>query len=82
MSAMSSPFVRWGAGALVFVAALAVLRLHPWQRPAVPAAADSAARETLAVGFLPVTCHLTCPGRLTAARCLPLSSAWRLPPSR
>jgi NitT/TauT family transport system substrate-binding protein len=62
MSAMSSPFVRWGAGALVFVAALAVLRLHPWQRADAPAAgAPAAARETLAVGFLPVTCHLTCP---------------------
>ena len=32
MSAMSSPFVRWGAGALAFVAVLAVLRLQPWQR--------------------------------------------------
>ena len=29
-----SPFVRWGAGALVFVAVLAVLRLQPWQRSA------------------------------------------------
>jgi NitT/TauT family transport system substrate-binding protein len=58
MNAMSSPFVRWGAGALAFVAILAALRLHPWQRT-VPEA--SARRETLAVGFLPVTCHLTCP---------------------
>ena len=60
MSAMSSPFVRWGAGAVVFVAVLAVLRLQPWQRSVVPATEESA-RETLAVGFLPVTCHLTCP---------------------
>ena len=60
MKAMSSPFVRWGAGALVFVAVLAALRLHPWRRtiPDVSAGKD---RETLAVGFLPVTCHLTCP---------------------
>ena len=58
---MSSPFVRWGVGALVFVGALAALRLHPWQRPAVTKTEESAARETLAVGFLPVTCHLTCP---------------------
>jgi len=58
-----SPFVRWAAGAVVFVAALAVLRLQPWQRSPVTPAGDSgdSARETLAVGFLPVTCHLTCP---------------------
>jgi NitT/TauT family transport system substrate-binding protein len=63
MSAMWSPFVRWGAGALAFVAILATLRLHPWQRSAVTMTEESAAnrRETLAVGFLPVTCHLTCP---------------------
>jgi NitT/TauT family transport system substrate-binding protein len=61
MSAMSSPFVRWGAGALVFVAALAALRLHPWERRAAPSTTDARDRETLAVGFLPVTCHLTCP---------------------
>ena len=64
MKAMSSPFVRWGAGALVFVAVLAALRLHPWQRYAVTMTTEESAgkgRETLAVGFLPVTCHLTCP---------------------
>jgi NitT/TauT family transport system substrate-binding protein len=60
MNAMRSPFVRWGAGALVFVAVLAVLRARPWQRPAV-LTSQAAAGETLAVGFLPVTCHLTCP---------------------
>jgi NitT/TauT family transport system substrate-binding protein len=63
MRGISSPFVRWGVGALAFVAVLAALRLHPWQRSAVTTTEDSAghARETLAVGFLPVTCHLTCP---------------------
>jgi NitT/TauT family transport system substrate-binding protein len=63
MKAMASPFVRWGAGALAFVAVLAALRLHPWQRSAGTPTEESAAtkRETLAVGFLPVTCHLTCP---------------------
>ena len=60
MKAMSSPFMRWGGGALVFVAVLAVLRLHPWQR-AFPEDSAGKERETLAVGFLPVTCHLTCP---------------------
>ena len=58
MNALSSPFARWGAGALAFVAVLAALRLHPWQRT-IPE--ESARRQTLAVGFLPVTCHLTCP---------------------
>ena len=58
MSAISWPFVRWGVGAIAFVAVLATLRFHPWHRP-IPVA--SALRETLAVGFLPVTCHLTCP---------------------
>ena len=62
MNAMSSPFARWGAGALVLVAVLGVLRLHPWRSAGTDRADDSAAgRETLAVGFLPVTCHLTCP---------------------
>ena len=62
MNAMPSPFVRWAAGALIFVAILAVLRLQPWQKAKVAAPGESAtsARETLAVGFLPVTCHLTC----------------------
>jgi len=63
MNPMSSPFVRWGAGAVALVALLAVLRLQPW-RPSTAAAPDGSAgggRETLAVGFLPVTCHLTCP---------------------
>ena len=60
---MRSPVVRWGLGALLLVVALGVLRTRPWQsRTATPAAGEAAqARETLAVGFLPVTCHLTCP---------------------
>jgi NitT/TauT family transport system substrate-binding protein len=59
-----SPLVRWGLGALLLVAALGVLRLKPWQRAETPAASQAEAagpRETLAVGYLPVTCHLTCP---------------------
>ena len=31
MSTMSSPLVRWGAGAIAFVALLGILRLRPWQ---------------------------------------------------
>jgi len=54
---MQSPFVRWGIGALVLVAVLGVLRVKPWR------SSDHAndARESLQVGYLPVTCHLTCP---------------------
>jgi NitT/TauT family transport system substrate-binding protein len=63
MSAFTSPFVRWGAGALALVAILAVLRMQPWQRSSVTTKGEAtgSAREALAVGFLPVTCHLTCP---------------------
>jgi NitT/TauT family transport system substrate-binding protein len=64
---MKSPLVRWGLGALAFVAVLGVLRARPWQEARTPALerplgrAEAVLRETLAVGFLPVTCHLTCP---------------------
>lgn len=37
------------------IGALAVLRYQPWQRK------RAEKREILKVGFLPVTCHLTCP---------------------
>jgi NitT/TauT family transport system substrate-binding protein len=57
-----SPFLRWTAGAIIFLGLLAGLRFHPWRRAAEgPAAARNGATETLAVGYLPVTCHLTCP---------------------
>jgi NitT/TauT family transport system substrate-binding protein len=60
---VSSPVARWVAGALLFVAVLALLRLRPWQTPAATPTPEqsSATRETLTVGYLPVTCHLTCP---------------------
>lgn len=60
---MRSPVVRWGLGALLLVVALGVLRTRPWQSPNEPAGTSTSGgtRETLAVGFLPVTCHLTCP---------------------
>jgi NitT/TauT family transport system substrate-binding protein len=57
-----SPLMRWTLGLLAFVAAITVLRYRPWeQRRTETSGGDSIARETLAVGFLPVTCHLTCP---------------------
>src|SRR5437763_10990050 len=43
---------------VTFVSLLAVLRYKPWQKPQAEA---GTARERLTVGFLPVTCHLTCP---------------------
>lgn len=62
MSALRSPWVRWSVGAVLAVAALGVLRAKPWKRGTAAApAAQKAERETLGVGFLPVTCHLTCP---------------------
>jgi NitT/TauT family transport system substrate-binding protein len=53
-----SPLVRWMLAAVLALAALAVLRAKPWRRGGPQPAVQ---RETLAVGFLPVTCHLTCP---------------------
>jgi NitT/TauT family transport system substrate-binding protein len=45
------------------VGVLTALRLQPWQRSVVTTTEQSASgeRDVLAVGFLPVTCHLTCP---------------------
>lgn len=58
-----SPFVRWAVGAVLVVALLGALRLRPWKATPGEGTSGAAARalETLAVGFLPVTCHLTCP---------------------
>jgi NitT/TauT family transport system substrate-binding protein len=64
VKALQSPFIRWTVGAVAFIGALAALRTHPWQRHATgqaPAAQATGAAETLTVGYLPVTCHLTCP---------------------
>jgi NitT/TauT family transport system substrate-binding protein len=58
-----SPFLRWGIGALVVLAVLGLLR-HRTSRPAGDdgqVGHSGAPREVLTVGFLPVTCHLTCP---------------------
>jgi NitT/TauT family transport system substrate-binding protein len=49
---------RWIIGAVAFTCALGVLRYKPWRSEQV---ASSSGREMLKVGFLPVTCHLTCP---------------------
>jgi NitT/TauT family transport system substrate-binding protein len=48
-------------GAIGVIAILGLLRFKPWQRSARPDTETSSARAQLNVGFLPVTCHLTCP---------------------
>ena len=50
-----SSAARWALGTLAFIVALGVLRYKPWQRPDIRENATPQARETLAVGFLPVT---------------------------
>jgi NitT/TauT family transport system substrate-binding protein len=58
-----SPLFRWIAGAIAFVAILGLLRMRSARREggAPASTSTSATREVLKVGFLPVTCHLTCP---------------------
>src|ERR1044072_4583206 len=58
---LRSPITRWTLGLLAFVAAITLLRYRPWEQRRAEKAVDATAREELAVGFLPVTCHLTCP---------------------
>jgi len=59
---MKSTAVRWILGAVAALALLAVLRAKPWRGAGDDAeTAQGGPRDTLQVGFLPVTCHLTCP---------------------
>ena len=61
-----SSSLKIALGAVGAVVLLALLRFQPWRH--APSAADThtgpaaaGARQALTVGFLPVTCHLTCP---------------------
>jgi NitT/TauT family transport system substrate-binding protein len=57
-----SSAARWIIGVIAVIAVLGLLRYKPWQRGAQQnAGLTDEAREKLNVGFLPVTCHLTCP---------------------
>src|SRR5689334_23014649 len=57
-----SSAARWIIGVMAVIAVLGLLRYKPWQRGAQQTAGlTDEAREKLNVGFLPVTCHLTCP---------------------
>jgi len=68
---MKNSLLRGVLMAVAAVVFLGVLRFKPWQsrnQESVPQTVSntaqspaSGAREELAVGFLPVTCHLTCP---------------------
>jgi NitT/TauT family transport system substrate-binding protein len=72
---MRSPTMRWTAVVVAAIVALIIVRFKPWQREPAPAYTpgmataqnpshtgdNPGAREVLNVGFLPVTCHLTCP---------------------
>src|SRR6476620_1412871 len=61
---LRSPIARWTLGVLALIAVLAVLRFKPWRydslRQALQGKSENSRME-LKVGYLPVTCHLTCP---------------------
>jgi NitT/TauT family transport system substrate-binding protein len=53
---------RWVIGLVLLIAVLAAVRFKPWRLITKDGAQQQAqARAELKVGFLPVTCHLTCP---------------------
>ena len=54
---------QWFTGAFVAIGTLAILHYEPWQALATETDVEhlERVREQLTVGFLPVTCHLTCP---------------------
>ncbi len=58
---LRSPVVRWVAGLIIVVAVLAAIKFKPWRFLSQRGAQQAQARAELKVGFLPVTCHLTCP---------------------
>ena len=59
-----SPIARWTLGVLALIAVLGVLRFKPWRYESlrqVFQGKSENSRMELKVGYLPVTCHLTCP---------------------
>ena len=60
----SSSAVQWGAGLVILVVTLFFLRSWSARRNdggSIHSTTAASGRPTLTVGFLPVTCHLTCP---------------------
>jgi len=51
---------RWLIGLILLIAVLAVIRFKPWRLRGT-SQQQAQVRAELKVGFLPVTCHLTCP---------------------
>src|SRR3989454_7735797 len=61
---LRSPITRWLVGIVAFIALLGVLRFKPWHYGSVRemlSGNSHPALQELKVGYLPVTCHLTCP---------------------
>jgi len=57
-----SSIARWVLGLLVVISLLSVIKFKPWRLISQRSEQQQAeARGDLKVGFLPVTCHLTCP---------------------
>ena len=59
-----SSVARWVLGLVILIAALGALRFKPWRlAPFIGTgrSEQAQARAELKVGYLPVTCHLTCP---------------------
>src|SRR6187551_476934 len=67
-SLMRSTFARIIAGVMFTIIVLGLLRYRPWSnwrtgnvRDVIHEGSNRKATRELTVGFLPVTCHLTCP---------------------
>lgn len=60
---LRSAVTRWMSGLILFIGVLGLLRYKPWSHSTREADGTHTAdgRDVLKVGFLPVTCHLTCP---------------------
>jgi NitT/TauT family transport system substrate-binding protein len=61
---LRSPLIRWIVGIVAFVAILGLVRYKPWQHRSLREMSGSVSKtapQELKVGYLPVTCHLTCP---------------------
>src|SRR5256885_867356 len=61
---LRSPITRWLIGIVAFIALLGVLRFKPWHYGSVRemwSGHSTSTLQELKVGYLPVTCHLTCP---------------------